>query len=105
MTDERKLDAVEALIPVAERAGLSLPHLALAFVTGHPAVTSAVIGPRTEQQLVGLLAGADTALDEELLDRIDEIVPPGTDLGAIDVEYVPPPLEQPDLRRRPARSG
>ncbi|MEV6647850.1 aldo/keto reductase [Amycolatopsis sp. NPDC051371] len=105
MTDERKLDAVEALIPVAERAGLSLPHLALAFVTAHPAVTSAVIGPRTERQLDDLLAGADTALDEEFLDRIDEIVPPGTDLGAIDVEYVPPPLKQPDLRRRPARSG
>jgi aryl-alcohol dehydrogenase-like predicted oxidoreductase len=100
MTDERKLDAVEALARIAERAGLSLPHLALAFVTAHPAVNSAIIGPRTPEQLDDLLAGAGTLLDDDLLDRIDEIVPPGTDVGPVDVAYVPPALAQPELRRR-----
>jgi aryl-alcohol dehydrogenase-like predicted oxidoreductase len=90
MTDERKLDAVEALVAVAGQAGLSLPHLALAFVTAHPAVTSAIIGPRTPGQLDDLLAGAGTRLDDDVLDRIDEIVPPGTDVGPVDVSYVPP---------------
>jgi aryl-alcohol dehydrogenase-like predicted oxidoreductase len=100
MTDERKLDAVEALVALAERAGLSLPHLALAFVTAHPAVTSAIIGPRTPGQLDDLLAGAGTVLDDELLDRIDEIVSPGTDVGPVDVAYVPPALTRPASRRR-----
>ncbi|MCG8919177.1 aldo/keto reductase [Actinokineospora sp. PR83] len=100
MTDGRKLDAVEALVPVAEQAGLSLPHLALGFATAHPAVTSAIIGPRTPEQLDDLLAGADTALDDDVLDRIDDIVPPGTDVGPVDVAYVPPALAHPELRRR-----
>ncbi|MBB4683926.1 aldo/keto reductase [Amycolatopsis jiangsuensis] len=102
MTDERKLDVVEALVPLAEQAGLSLPHLALAFVTSHPTVTSAILGPRTGGQLDDLLAGAETVLDDDLLDRIDEIVPPGTDVGPVDVAYVPPSLRQPRLRRRAA---
>ncbi|WP_410623370.1 aldo/keto reductase [Amycolatopsis sp. cmx-8-4] len=102
LTDERKLDAVEALAGVADQAGLSLPHLALAFVAAHPAVTSAIIGPRTPEQLDDLLAGAGTRLDDDLLDRIDEIVPPGTDVGPIDVAYVPPALAHPELRRRAA---
>ncbi|WIV55820.1 aldo/keto reductase [Amycolatopsis nalaikhensis] len=101
MTDERKLDAVEALAQVADDAGVSLPHLALGFVTAHPAVTSAIIGPRTPEQLDDLLAGADTFIDDGVLDRIDEIVPPGTDVGPIDVAYVPPALGK-ELRRRPA---
>jgi aryl-alcohol dehydrogenase-like predicted oxidoreductase len=100
MTDERKLDAVEALARIAGQAGLPLPHLALAFVTAHPAVTSAIIGPRTPEQLDDLLAGAGTLLDDDLLDRVDEIVPPGTDVGPVDVAYVPPALAQPELRRR-----
>ncbi|MGI5499274.1 aldo/keto reductase [Lentzea sp. CA-135723] len=100
MTDERKLDAVEELAAVAGDAGMSLPHLALGFVTAHPAVTSAIIGPRTPQQLDDLLAGAGTVLGDDVLDRIDEIVAPGTDVGPIDVAYVPPQLEQPALRRR-----
>ncbi|AOS61897.1 aldo/keto reductase [Actinoalloteichus hymeniacidonis] len=100
MTDERKLDAVEALIPVAEQAGVPLPHLALAFVIAHPAVTSAIIGPRTMTQLDDLLAGVGTSLDDDLLDRIDEIVPPGTDLGPVDVAFVPPSLRAAWLRRR-----
>ncbi|MFG1643987.1 aldo/keto reductase [Amycolatopsis sp. NPDC049252] len=100
MTDERKLDAVEALAGIAGQAGLSLPRLALGFVTAHPAVTSAIIGPRTPQQLDDLLAGADTMLDDDVLDRIDEVVAPGTDVGPIDVAYVPPALARPRLRRR-----
>lgn len=100
MTDARKLDAVEALVPIAEQAGLPLAHLALAFVVAHPEVTSAIIGPRTMAQLDDLIAGAGTSLDDDLLDRIDEVVPPGTDLGPIDVEYVPPHLRRASLRRR-----
>ncbi|GAA2394440.1 aldo/keto reductase [Dactylosporangium salmoneum] len=100
MTDERKLDAVERLVPIAEQAGLSLTHLALAFTITHPAVTSAIIGPRTMAHLDDLLAGAGATLDDDILDRIDEVVPPGVDLGPIDVSYVPPELAQPHLRRR-----
>jgi aryl-alcohol dehydrogenase-like predicted oxidoreductase len=102
MTDERKRDAVEALLPVAEEAGLPLAHLALAFAIAHPAVTSAIIGPRTMEQLDDLLAGAGTVLDDGVLDRIDAVVPPGTDLGPIDVAYVPPHVQDADLRRRTA---
>jgi aryl-alcohol dehydrogenase-like predicted oxidoreductase len=102
MTDERKRDAVEELLPLAQETGLSLTHLAMAFAVTHPGVTSAIIGPRTTQQLEDLLAGAATTLDDDVLDRIDRIVPPGTDLGPLDVSYVPPALEDPALRRRHA---
>lgn len=102
MTDERKLDAVEALLPIAEQAGLPLAHLALAFVIAHPAVTSAIIGPRTMDQLDDLLAGVHTSLEDDLLDRIDAIVPPGTDVGPMDVAYVPPHIYDDRLRRRVA---
>ncbi|WP_018548446.1 aldo/keto reductase [Streptomyces sp. LaPpAH-108] len=100
LTDERRLDTVERLIPVAEEAGLSLTHLALAFVITHPGVTSAIIGPRTMDQLDDLLAGTKTTLTDETLDRIDAIVPPGTDVGRLDMDYAPPALRQPRLRRR-----
>ncbi|GAB3444043.1 aldo/keto reductase [Streptomonospora sediminis] len=102
LTDERKLDAVEQLIPLADEAGLSLTHLALAFAIAHPGVTSAIIGPRTTEQLEDLLAGAGTVLGDEILDRIDRIVAPGTDLGPIDVSHAPQALTRADLRRRPA---
>lgn len=102
LTDERKLDAVEQLIPLADEAGLPLTHLAMAFAIAHPGVTSAIIGPRTTEQLEDLLAGAATVLDDEILDRIDRIVAPGTDLGPIDVSHAPPALTRTDLRRRPA---
>ncbi|MFK0115294.1 aldo/keto reductase [Streptomyces sp. NPDC090994] len=102
LTDERKLDAVERLAAVAEEAGLSLPRLAMAFATAHPDVSSAIIGPRTAGQLDDLLAGAATTLGDDVLDRIDEIVPLGTDVGPIDVSYTPPSLTRPALRRRPA---
>ena len=82
-SDERRLDAVERLIPLAEEAGLSMPHLAMAFAISHPGVTSALLGARTMEQLDGLLAGVDVVLSDEVLDRIDEIVPPGTDIGPL----------------------
>jgi aryl-alcohol dehydrogenase-like predicted oxidoreductase len=96
-----KLDAVEELIKIAADAGCSLTHLATAFVVAHPGVTSAIIGPRTMDQLTDLLAGADVTLDEEILDRIDQIVPPGVTLNVSDDGWQPPALTDPALRRRP----
>jgi aryl-alcohol dehydrogenase-like predicted oxidoreductase len=78
LSDERRLDAVEQLIPLAEEAGLPMTHLAIAFAIAHPGVTSAIIGPRTMEQLEDLLAGAEVTLTDEILNRIDTIVPPGT---------------------------
>jgi aryl-alcohol dehydrogenase-like predicted oxidoreductase len=101
-SDERRLDAVETIIPLAEEAGLPMTHLALAFAIAHPGVTSAIIGPHTMEQLDDLLAGADVTLTDEILDRIDQIVPPGTDAGPLDQAYQPPALQNPGLRRRPA---
>ena len=101
MADERNLDAVERLIPIAEAAGLSLTHMALAFVMAHPGVTSAILGPRTMQQLDDLLAGADVVLGDEILDRIDEAAAPGTDAGPMGAIYAPPAVTQASLRRRP----
>jgi aryl-alcohol dehydrogenase-like predicted oxidoreductase len=101
MSDERSLDAVERLIPLAEEAGLSLTHMAMAFVMAHPCVTSAILGPRTMQQLDDLLAAAGIRLSDDLLDRIDQIVPPGTDAGLNEAAYNPPAILQSDLRRRP----
>lgn len=99
--DERKLDVVEQLIPLADEVGLPMTHLAMAFAIAHPGVTSAIIGPRTIEQLDDLLAGADVRLDDEVLDRIDEIAPPGTDAGPNDVAYTPPAVSNVSLRRRP----
>jgi len=101
-SDESRLDAVEKIVSLAAEAGLPMTHLAVAFAIAHPGVTSAIIGPRTMEQLEDLLAGIDVTLTDEVLDRIDEIVPPGTDLGAPDQSaYVPPALKRADLRRRP----
>ena len=102
LSDERRIDAVEQLIPLAEKAGLPMTHLALAFAIAHPGVTSAIIGPQTMEQLDDLLAAADVTLTDEFLDQIDEIVPPGTDVGTLDQAYLPPALLNPSLRRRPA---
>jgi aryl-alcohol dehydrogenase-like predicted oxidoreductase len=99
--NQRKLDAVQRLSEVAADAGVSLTHLAIAFVLSHRAVTSAIIGPRTLEQLQDLLAGAEVELDDATLDRIDEIVPPGTDINPSDMGYTPPALADPSLRRRP----
>ncbi len=102
MSDERSLDAVEQLIPLAIEAGLSLTHMAMAFVLAHPGVTSAILGPRTMAHLDDLLAGADVRLSEDVLDRIDQIVPPGTDVGINEAAYQPPAITTAGLHRRPA---
>jgi aryl-alcohol dehydrogenase-like predicted oxidoreductase len=101
LNDERRIDAVEQLIPLAEKAGLPMTHLALAFAIAHPGVTSAIIGPHTMEQLDDLLASADVTLTDDILDQIDEIVPPGTDIGTLDQAYLPPALQRSNLRRRP----
>ena len=101
-SDEPRLDAVEQIIPLADKAGLPITHLAMVFAIAHPGVTSAIIGPRTMDQLDDLLAGVDVTLTDDILDQIDEIVPPGTDAGAPDqAAYLPPAIQRPGLRRRP----
>ena len=97
--NQRKLDAAESLAQLAEQAGLSLIEMAIAFVINHPAVTAAIIGPRTMDQLTSQLRGADAVLDAGLLDRIDEIVPPGTNINPADGGWANPALE-PAARRR-----
>jgi aryl-alcohol dehydrogenase-like predicted oxidoreductase len=99
--NQAKLAAVEELIKIAADAGCSLTHMALAFVTGNPAVTSAIIGPRTMEQLTDLLAGASVTLDDDVLDRIDQIVPPGVTLNPADAGWQPSALADPASRRRP----
>jgi aryl-alcohol dehydrogenase-like predicted oxidoreductase len=101
LTDERRIDVVEQLIAFAAEAGVPMTHLAMAFTIAHPGVTCALLGARTEAHLDDLLAGLDVTLSDDVLDRIDEIVPPGTDVGALDQAYQPPALEDPSLRRRP----
>ena len=98
--NQAKLEAAEQLAVLAEKSGLTLIQLALAFVIQHPAVTSAIIGPRTMEHLDAQLAAADVTLDTAILDRIDEIVPPGTNLNQSDRGYEPPALTTPALRRR-----
>jgi aryl-alcohol dehydrogenase-like predicted oxidoreductase len=95
---EARLDAVEELLKVASNAGASLTHLAHAFVLEHPDVTSAIIGPRTMEQLDDALAGADVRLDAATLDAIDEVVAPGTDISGGD-PWQPPGLAKEHRRR------
>ncbi len=85
-----KLQAADALGRLAEQAGMSLVHLALAFVIRHPAVTSAIVGPRRMEQLESQLGAADVHLETALLDRIDQIVPPGTNFSYGDAVFTPP---------------
>jgi aryl-alcohol dehydrogenase-like predicted oxidoreductase len=101
LTDERRLDVVEKLVPLAAEASLPMTHLAMAFTITHPGVTCALLGARTHRHLDDLLAGLDVTLSDDVLDRIDEIVPPGIDVGALDQAYQPPALEDSSLRRRP----
>ncbi|MGI5268675.1 aldo/keto reductase [Nonomuraea sp. CA-218870] len=96
-----KLDAVERLVELASDLGCTLPQLAVAFTVAHPAVTSAIIGPRTAQQLDDLLKGAELTLDDAALDRIDDIVPPGTNLYNPNAPLPPRSLTDTALRRRP----
>ena len=100
--NQAKLEAVEELALLAEDAGLSLIHLALAFTLIHPAVTSPIIGPRTMEQLETQLGAVDVTLSNDILDRIDKIVPPGVTLNRDDAGYVPLALRNPLLRRRRA---
>jgi len=97
--NQRKLDAADALGRLAEDAGMTLIELALAFVIRHPAVTAAIIGPRTMEHLQSQLSAADVELPDEVLDRIDEIVPPGTNLNPADSGWQNPALEPEALRR------
>ncbi|GGF39390.1 aldo/keto reductase [Subtercola lobariae] len=99
-SNRARLDAVEKLVTVADEAGLTLIQLALGFVTAHPAVTSAIIGPRTLDHLNSQLAAADTVLSAEVLDAIDEIVAPGIDLAPNEKFDTPPALIDSALRRR-----
>jgi aryl-alcohol dehydrogenase-like predicted oxidoreductase len=98
--NQRKLDAADALAVLAEKHDMSLIHLAIAFVIQHPAVTSAIIGPRTMDQLESQLGAADVELSDELLDAIDEIVPPGVTLHEADRGYDPPAITDASVRRR-----
>jgi aryl-alcohol dehydrogenase-like predicted oxidoreductase len=91
--NQRKLEAADALARLAEETGISLIHLAIAFVIRHPAVTSAIIGPRTMEHLESQLGAADVQLSDEVLDRIDEIVPPGTTINPTDLGWENPALD------------
>ncbi|GAB3836630.1 aldo/keto reductase [Micromonospora andamanensis] len=97
-----KLEAVEQLAKVADEAGLTMIQLALGFVTAHPAVTAALIGPRTLEHLDSQLAAADTILSADVLDAVDAIVAPGVDLAPAEKNDTPPALLDASLRRRPA---
>jgi aryl-alcohol dehydrogenase-like predicted oxidoreductase len=99
--NQQKLDAVERLAALAEQAGVSLIHLAIAFVLRHPAITAPIVGPRTMEHLESQLGAVDVVLSDDVLDAIDEIVPPGTNLNPADAGWRPPSLE-PSARRRPA---
>jgi aryl-alcohol dehydrogenase-like predicted oxidoreductase len=97
--NQRKLEAADALARLAEEAGMTLIELSIAFVVRHPAVTAAIIGPRTMEHLESQLTGAEVVLSDEILDRIDEIVPPGVNLNPADGGWPNPGLE-PAARRR-----
>jgi aryl-alcohol dehydrogenase-like predicted oxidoreductase len=98
--NQRKLEAADALAQLADDAGISLIHLAIAFVLRHPAVTAAIIGPRTMEHLESQLGAAAVTLDQATLDRIDEIVPPGTNVNPADAGWVTPEIADGRLRRR-----
>jgi aryl-alcohol dehydrogenase-like predicted oxidoreductase len=98
--NQRKLEAADALADLADKAGLSLIHLALAFVMQHPAVTAPIIGPRTLEHLESQIGAADVTLPADVLDRIDEIVPPGVTITRFDAGYQAPSLTDPQIRRR-----
>jgi aryl-alcohol dehydrogenase-like predicted oxidoreductase len=97
--NQRKLEAADALAKLAEDAGITLIEMALAFVINHPAVTAAIIGPRTMEHLESQLTAADVHLSDDVLDRIDEIVPPGVNVNPSDTGWQNPALE-PEARRR-----
>jgi aryl-alcohol dehydrogenase-like predicted oxidoreductase len=98
--NQRKLEIVTELAALAEQAGLTMIELALAFVLEHPAVSAAIIGPRTMEQLESQLSAPTVRLDPAILDRIDELVPPGTNVNPADAGWTPAPLVDARLRRR-----
>jgi aryl-alcohol dehydrogenase-like predicted oxidoreductase len=98
--NQRKLEIVDALARLADEAGMTLIELAIGFVINHPAVTAAIIGPRTMEHLESQLPAAEVKLSHEILDRIDEIVPPGVTVNPADAGWQNPALE-PEARRRP----
>jgi aryl-alcohol dehydrogenase-like predicted oxidoreductase len=98
--NQRKLQVVTALDAVANEAGLTLIELSLAFVLEHPAVSSAIIGPRTMDQLESQLSATSIVLEQGILDRIDELVRPGTNVNEDDGGWHPRAIEKPKLRRR-----
>jgi aryl-alcohol dehydrogenase-like predicted oxidoreductase len=97
--NQRKLEAAEALARLAEEAGISLIHLSLAFVLRHPAISTAIIGPRTIEQLESQLGADEVVLSDDVLDRIDEIVPPGLNVNHSDAGWANPALEAKARRR------
>lgn len=97
--NEAKFAAVESLEAIAVEAGLTLTHMALAWNVEHPAVTCALIGPRTEDQLDDLLASSEVTLTADVLDAIDEVVPPGHTINQADIGWSPPGLARRNRRR------
>jgi aryl-alcohol dehydrogenase-like predicted oxidoreductase len=97
--NQAKLEAADALARLAEESGISLIEMAIAFVIRHPAITAAIIGPRTMEQLESQLGAADVELDTEVLERIDEIVAPGTTVNPTDAGWTNPALAA-EARRR-----
>lgn len=97
--NQRKLEAADAIARLADEAGLTPVRLALAFAIRHPAISSAIIGPRTLEQLESQLGADEVVLTDDVLDRIDEIVPPGTTVNPVDDGWTNPALE-PEARRR-----
>ncbi|MBD8057943.1 aldo/keto reductase [Cellulomonas sp. JH27-2] len=97
--NQRKLDVVEDLALLAEEAGLSLLEMAIAFVVHHPGVTSAIVGPRTMEQLESYLPAAELTLTSDVLDRIDQIVAPGVTLNPDDNSYGADELRVENRRR------
>ncbi|HYI38187.1 MAG TPA: aldo/keto reductase [Thermoleophilaceae bacterium] len=100
--NQRKAEAVDQLEKVAEEAGLTMIHLALGFVLAHPAVTAPIIGPRTMEHLESQLGAAEVTLSKDVLDKIDEIVPPGLDTVSGERSFTPPAVAEASLRRRPS---
>jgi aryl-alcohol dehydrogenase-like predicted oxidoreductase len=98
--NQEKLEAADALGRLADDAGIPLVQLAVAWVIRNPAVTAAIIGPRTMEQFTSQLGAADVELSDDVLDRIDEIVPPGTNFTWADAGYAPPMVASRRARRR-----